>query len=178
MARRSTSTASTRPTLVPPQHASIVLVCAATQRGRDPEGRRDSALNHPNFRWAVTREQLQQVRNNRLFGIFNGHPESTTWVAVACREWKRHGTQILSNGTLLYAGSRSTTRTLSEDPGNPNVAGTGTRVESFVRAARLEHFYFCGRSSAATSTRHGRRVGGLPGHGAPDHGQGQADSNT
>src|SRR5262245_272618 len=31
-------------------------------------------INHPNFGWAVTREELQQVRNNRLFEIFNGHP--------------------------------------------------------------------------------------------------------
>src|SRR5688500_12872243 len=32
-------------------------------------------INHPNFRWAITAEELQQVRNNRLFEIYNGHPQ-------------------------------------------------------------------------------------------------------
>ena len=32
-------------------------------------------INHPNFRWSITREEFEQVRNNRLFEIFNGHPQ-------------------------------------------------------------------------------------------------------
>src|SRR5690349_3609735 len=32
-------------------------------------------INHPNFQWALTTEDLQQVRNNRLFEIYNGHPQ-------------------------------------------------------------------------------------------------------
>src|SRR5207342_2027947 len=33
-------------------------------------------INHPNFRWAITRDELQQVRGNKLFEIFNGHPQT------------------------------------------------------------------------------------------------------
>jgi hypothetical protein len=31
-------------------------------------------INHPNFRWAFGYQELRQVRNDRLFEIFNGHP--------------------------------------------------------------------------------------------------------
>jgi hypothetical protein len=31
-------------------------------------------INHPNFRWAITREEMQQVERYKLFEIFNGHP--------------------------------------------------------------------------------------------------------
>ena len=31
-------------------------------------------INHPNFGWAITAEELRQVENNKLFEIFNGHP--------------------------------------------------------------------------------------------------------
>lgn len=31
-------------------------------------------INHPNFGWAVTAEELMQVRNERFFEVYNGHP--------------------------------------------------------------------------------------------------------
>jgi predicted metal-dependent phosphoesterase TrpH len=31
-------------------------------------------INHPNFRWAFGYEELRQVRNDKLFEIWNGHP--------------------------------------------------------------------------------------------------------
>lgn len=31
-------------------------------------------LNHPNFVWGVTAEDLMQVRNERFFEVYNGHP--------------------------------------------------------------------------------------------------------
>jgi hypothetical protein len=32
-------------------------------------------LNHPNFHWAVTAEDLMQVRGERFFEVYNGHPQ-------------------------------------------------------------------------------------------------------
>jgi len=32
-------------------------------------------INHPNFQWALTGDDLRQVRNNRLFELYNGHPQ-------------------------------------------------------------------------------------------------------
>ena len=31
-------------------------------------------INHPNFQWAISPEELGAVRNNKLFEVFNGHP--------------------------------------------------------------------------------------------------------
>ena len=32
-------------------------------------------INHPNFRWAFGYEELRQIRNDKLFEIWNGHPQ-------------------------------------------------------------------------------------------------------
>src|SRR5690606_29045020 len=32
-------------------------------------------VNHPNFRWAITAEELAQVENSRFFEVYNGHPQ-------------------------------------------------------------------------------------------------------
>ncbi|HTE19524.1 MAG TPA: hypothetical protein VK689_14235, partial [Armatimonadota bacterium] len=32
-------------------------------------------LNHPNFGWAITAEELAQVRGERFFEVYNGHPQ-------------------------------------------------------------------------------------------------------
>jgi hypothetical protein len=93
-------------------------------------------INHPNFRWALTGPDLQQVRNNRLFEIFNGHPhvnqEGGGGVPGLEEVWDR----ILASGTLLY-GIAVDDAHVFKQPGNPAVAGPG-RGWVMVRAARLE----------------------------------------
>jgi hypothetical protein len=32
-------------------------------------------INHPNFRWGITAEELMQVRNELFFEVYNGHPQ-------------------------------------------------------------------------------------------------------
>jgi hypothetical protein len=93
-------------------------------------------INHPNFRWAVTREQLQQVRNNRLFEIFNGHPETNNLGGGGVPGMEEAWDAILSSGTTLYGIAVDDAHTFKQ-PGNPNVAGPG-RGWVMVRAARLE----------------------------------------
>jgi hypothetical protein len=31
-------------------------------------------INHPNFKWAITAEELMQVEGERFFEVYNGHP--------------------------------------------------------------------------------------------------------
>ena len=31
-------------------------------------------INHPNFNWAITAEELMQVKHERFFEVYNGHP--------------------------------------------------------------------------------------------------------
>src|SRR5262245_40037615 len=93
-------------------------------------------INHPNFGWAITREQLQQVRNNRLFEIFNGHPMVNNVGGGGIPGMEEVWDTILSNGTLLY-GIAVDDAHVFKDPGNPNVPGPG-RGWVVVRAPRLE----------------------------------------
>src|SRR5262245_27666851 len=61
--------------VVPPQCGTSVVdaLNRAVDAVRDARG--TPTVNHPNFRWAFSTEELRQVRNTRLFEVYNGHPE-------------------------------------------------------------------------------------------------------
>jgi len=93
-------------------------------------------INHPNFRWSITADQLRQVENNRLFEIFNGHPQVNNLGGGGVPGLEEAWDAILSSGKLLYGIAVDDAHTF-KDPGNPNVAGPG-RGWVMVRAERLE----------------------------------------
>jgi hypothetical protein len=95
-----------------------------------------SHINHPNFRWAITKEELGQVRNNKLFEIFNGHPQVNNFGGGGVSDLEQAWDAILSSGTLLYGLAVDDAHTF-KDPGNPSVAAPG-RGWVAVRAPRLE----------------------------------------
>jgi predicted metal-dependent phosphoesterase TrpH len=59
-------------------------------------------INHPNFSWAITAEQLAAVRENKLFEIFNGHPMVNNLGGGGSAGLEAAWDAILSNGVLLY----------------------------------------------------------------------------
>jgi hypothetical protein len=93
-------------------------------------------INHPNFGWAITRDELQQVRDNRLFEIYNGHPLVNNDGGGGFPGLEEAWDTILSNGILLYGLAVDDAHTFKQ-PGNPDVAGPG-RGWIVVRAPRLE----------------------------------------
>jgi hypothetical protein len=93
-------------------------------------------INHPNFGWAITTDELRQVRNNRLFEIYNGHPQVNNLGGGGVPGLEAMWDAILTNGTLLY-GVAVDDAHVFRDPGNPVVAGPG-RGWIMVRAASLE----------------------------------------
>ena len=93
-------------------------------------------INHPNFQWALTRQDLQQVRNNKLFEIFNGHPQVNQEGGGGVPGLEEVWDQILTSGTLLY-GIAVDDAHVFKQPGNARVSGPG-RGWVVVRAARLE----------------------------------------
>ena len=92
-------------------------------------------INHPNFRWALTPEDLQQVKNYRLFEIFNGHPEVNN-VGGGVPGLEEIWDRLLSNGTIVYGVAVDDAHVFKQ-PGNPNAAGPG-RGWVMVRAAQLD----------------------------------------
>ena len=93
-------------------------------------------INHPNFGWAMTGQDLQQVRTTGSSRSSTGTRRSTRRAAAACRDSKRCGIGS-SRAARCSTGSRWTTPTYFKQPGNPRVAGPG-RGWVMVRAARLE----------------------------------------
>jgi hypothetical protein len=93
-------------------------------------------INHPNFGWAVTTDDLASVKNNTLFEIFNGHPQVNNIGGGGVPGLEEIWDVLLSRGTLLYGIAVDDAHTFKQ-PGNPNVAGPG-RGWVVVRAARLE----------------------------------------
>ena len=93
-------------------------------------------INHPSFRWSITGDELRQVRNNKLFEVYNGHPQVNSLGGGGVPGLEEVWDAILSSGVLLYGVAVDDAHTFKQ-PGNPNVAGPG-RGWVAVRAPRLE----------------------------------------
>jgi hypothetical protein len=122
--------------VVPPQGGSSVV--DVLQRNVDAIRRANGIphINHPSFRWSITAQELQRVRNNRLFEIFNGHPQVNNVGGGGVPGLEEAWDAILTNGTLLYGIAVDDAHKFKM-PGNPDVAGPG-RGWVAVRAPRLE----------------------------------------
>lgn len=59
-------------------------------------------INHPNFHWAITAEELQQLQNDKLFEIYNGHPQVNNLGGGGRPGLEKMWDLILQNGKLLY----------------------------------------------------------------------------
>lgn len=93
-------------------------------------------INHPNFRWAITADELRQVRNTKLFEVFNGHPQVNNVGGGGVPGLEEIWDALLSGGQLMY-GIAVDDAHVFKQPGNPNVAGPG-RGWIAVRAPRLD----------------------------------------
>jgi hypothetical protein len=122
--------------LVPPQGGTSVV--DVLQRSVDAirQARGVPSINHPNFGWAITGDELRQVPNNRLFEVFNGHPQVNNLGGGGVPGLEEVWDSILSRGTLLYGVAVDDAHVFKQ-PGNPNVPGPG-RGWIVIRAPRLE----------------------------------------
>ncbi len=59
-------------------------------------------INHPNFGWSITAEDLRKVRNNKLFEIYNGHPLVNNLGGGDRPGLEEVWDIILTSGQLLY----------------------------------------------------------------------------
>ena len=92
-------------------------------------------INHPNFTWALTAEQLKSVKNNKLFEIYNGHPMVNNFGGGGIDGTEAAWDAILSGGVLLYGIAVDDAHHF-KDLGNPTLAGPG-RGWIMVRAPEL-----------------------------------------
>ncbi|MBI2407446.1 MAG: CehA/McbA family metallohydrolase [Gemmatimonadetes bacterium] len=102
-------------------------------------------INHPNFGWAMTPDDLRQVRNTRLFEIFNGHPQVNNVGGGGMAGLEEAWDAILTSGATLYGIAvddahhfkRPDDRTASR-PGQGWVVVRAERLEAKALLAALE----------------------------------------
>lgn len=93
-------------------------------------------INHPNYEWAITRDELLQVSNYRHVEIFNGHPRVNNVGGGGVPGMEEVWDAMLSSGRTVYGLAVDDAHTF-KDPGNPDVPGPG-RGWIVVRAPRLD----------------------------------------
>jgi hypothetical protein len=92
-------------------------------------------INHPNYRWAISAEDLKEVSNYKLLEIYNGHPYVNNLGGGGVPGMEEIWDILLSNGKLIYGIAVDDAHHF-KDPGNKSLAlpGQGWIV---VRAQRL-----------------------------------------
>ncbi len=60
------------------------------------------SINHPNFGWAISPDELGQIQRTRLFEVFNGHPLVNNLGGGGVPGLEETWDRILSSGKLLY----------------------------------------------------------------------------
>ena len=110
------------------------------------------SINHPNFGWAITADELAQVQRTRLFEVFNGHPTVNNLGGGGVPGLEEVWDRMLSSGKLLYGIAVDDAHYFKrpEDKTAPRPGhGLGVRARAAARGARASSR----RSSAATSIR-------------------------
>lgn len=94
------------------------------------------SINHPNFGWAFSAAELQQVQRTRLFEVFNGHPTVNNLGGGGVPGLEEVWDRLLSSGKLLY-GIAVDDAHFFKQPDNDGAPRPG-QGWVYVRAARLE----------------------------------------
>lgn len=95
-----------------------------------------SQVNHPNFGWALTVEDLKQLRNVKLFELFNGHRQVNNLGGGGQPGTEQMWDMVLSSGLVMY-GTADDDAHQFQTLSTPNGVAQPARGWVFVRADRL-----------------------------------------
>jgi hypothetical protein len=104
-------------------------------------------INHPNFTWALTTDDLKRVRNVNLFELYNGHLQTNYLGGGGQPGVEEMWDQVLASGRLLYAVASDDAHQfkLLSNPGTMSLPGRGwvmvraTELSAAAIFAALEH---------------------------------------
>jgi len=92
-------------------------------------------VNHPNYQWAITGDDLLRVERFKLFEIYNGHHQVNNAGGGGVPGMEEVWDRLLSSGRVMY-GVADDDAHVFRQPGNPDVPGPG-RGWVVVRAPQL-----------------------------------------
>jgi hypothetical protein len=93
------------------------------------------SINHPNFGWAISADELARLRNTRFFEVFNGHPLTNNAGGGGVPGLEAAWDTILSRGVLMYGIAVDDAHHFKR-PWDPEASKPG-KGWIYVRAARL-----------------------------------------
>lgn len=88
--------------LVLPQGGTSVFDTMQKDVNAIREARGVPHINHPNFQWSITTDDLIRLQNDRLFEIYNGHPEVNNLGGGGVPGLEEIWDAILSSGKLMH----------------------------------------------------------------------------
>ena len=100
--------------LIPPRHGNTMVEVLQNNIDAVLEQRKATGqpmfphINHPNFGWAITLEDMQALKNERFFEVYNGHPAVNNYgdsTRIGMEEmWDRINYNYLQKGQKLMYG--------------------------------------------------------------------------
>ena len=105
-------------------------VDAVRQAGGVPQ------INHPNFGWAITANDLLQVKNASIFEIYSGHPRVNTLGGGGSPSVEEIWDTVLTAGRVYYGVAVDDVHHFKRTAGEPLTAAPG-QGWIYVRAAEL-----------------------------------------
>lgn len=99
-------------------------------------------INHPNYKWSITADELKQISNCKLFELFSGHPRINNWGGGGLPSVEEIWDDVLTSGKLIYGLAVDDAHAFKE-PWNRNTARPGqgwimVRSEHLTAEALLE----------------------------------------
>ena len=89
-------------TLIKPPGGNSVVSMVQNMIDAIKAARGVPSVNHPNYGWAISADELAQLQRTRLFEVFNGHPLVNNVGGGGVPGLEETWDRILSSGKLLY----------------------------------------------------------------------------
>jgi hypothetical protein len=119
----------------PPEADGVVeMVQGMVDRIRGAQG--VPSINHPNFGWAITADELASVQRTRLFEVYNGHPQVNNQGGGDVPGLETVWDRLLGGGKLIYGIAVDDAHHFKR-PWDPTASSPG-HGWVYVQAATLE----------------------------------------
>ena len=128
--------------MVPPQHGTSVVDTLQNNVNAIRRAEGVPHINHPNFQWALTADDIRMVKNDKLFEIYNGHGGVHNLGGGGSPSLEQMWDDILTSGKLIYGiavdDAHNFKGEFTPDRANPGRGWVMVRAEKLEAQAIVE----------------------------------------